>query len=282
MKGAPARFGPIGWLIVAALAGFLIDQAGRQRASHAQPKPTREPVPELHSTTIPHSVAVHPAVLVPHMPGPGAYAVAREEMVRTALEARGITDERTLQAMRVEPREEYMPAEKRAHAYEDAAVKIGWEQTISSPFMVALMSSLLEPDPNDKVLEIGTGSGYQAAILDRLAGSVYSIEILEPLCRRARGNLDRLGHQRVHIRCGDGYEGWPEAAPFDRIILTAAPPSVPEALLHQLKPGGRMVAPVGEKARDFLVILEKGADGTVTKRIQRDVAFVPMVHAKSQ
>jgi protein-L-isoaspartate(D-aspartate) O-methyltransferase len=183
-------------------------------------------------------------------------------MVRASIEARGIKDQRVLQAMRAEPREEYMPAEKRQYAYDDAAVKIGWQQTISRPFIVALMSSLLD--------------------LDHLAGSVYSIEIVEPLCKRARANLDRLGHHRIHTRCGDGYRGWPEAAPFDRIILTAAPPEIPQTLIDELKPGGRLVAPVGEGAHDELVVLEKRADGTVTQKIQRGVAFVPMVHAKAE
>jgi protein-L-isoaspartate(D-aspartate) O-methyltransferase len=203
-------------------------------------------------------------------------------MVRASIEARGIKDQRVLQAMRAEPREEYMPAEKRQYAYDDAAVKIGWQQTISRPFIVALMSSLLDLDADSKVLEIGTGSGYQAAILDHLAGSVYSIEIVEPLCKRARANLDRLGHHRIHTRCGDGYRGWPEAAPFDRIILTAAPPEIPQTLIDELKPGGRLVAPVGEGSHDELVVLEKRADGTVTQKIQRGVAFVPMVHAKAE
>jgi protein-L-isoaspartate(D-aspartate) O-methyltransferase len=266
----------------AMLTCLLVELAGQGPARSAEPKRRIELGPQSHSGGIWYTGASHRSMAVPPMLGPHGYATAREKMVRTTLEGRGIADQRVLQAMRAEPREEYMPSEKRAYAYEDAAVKIGAEQTISRPFIVALMSSLLGPDPQSKVLEIGTGSGYQAAILDRLAARVYSIEIVDALCRRARANLDRLGHRRIQTRCGDGYQGWPEAAPFDRIILTAAPPEIPPALLAQLKPGGRLVAPVGEDAHDVLVVIDKGADGVITRRTQRGVAFVPMVHARAE
>ena len=202
---------------------------------------------------------------------------ARAAMVGTLVE-RGIDNPRVLDALRTEPRQEYVPPEKRAYAYDDAAVQIGWEQTISRPYVVAEMTSLLDPQPGQKVLEIGTGSGYQAAILDRLGVRLYSIEIVEPLCRRARADLDRLGHGRVQTRCGDGYAGWPEATPFDRVILTAAPDEIPQALIDQLAPGGRLVAPVGDETQN-LVLLTKDADGTVHREEKARVSFVPMVHA---
>jgi protein-L-isoaspartate(D-aspartate) O-methyltransferase len=205
---------------------------------------------------------------------------ARAEMVRTTIEARGVKDSRVLDAMRAEPREEYMPKEKHEFAYDDAAVQIGWGQTISRPYIVGLMTSLLKIEPTSRVLEIGTGSGYQAAILDRLAGQVFSIEIVEPLCKQAAESLKRMGHGRVQGRCGDGYVGWPEEAPFDRVILTAAPPEIPQALIDQLKPGGRLVAPVGGKSQvQELEVIDKLADGTIKRENYRDVHFVPMVHA---
>jgi protein-L-isoaspartate(D-aspartate) O-methyltransferase len=270
------------FLFVAILTSYFVDHGWHRRPCHAEPKLPSKLVPALHLAVFPNARSIHQPVVGPHAKVSGNGALARAEMVRTTIEARGIKDMRVLQAMRAEPREAYLPAEKRAYAYDDAAVTIGWEQTISRPFIVALMSSLLAPDRNSKVLEIGTGSGYQAAILDRLSGSVYSIEIVEPLCKRARANLDRLGHQRVRSRCGDGYQGWPEEAPFDRIILSAAPPEIPPTLIQELKPGGRLVAPVGEQAHDVLVVLDKGADGTITRRTQRGVAFVPMVHARAR
>ena len=284
MKLMAVRYRSLSWLVLAIPTCFFADHAWRRRACLAEPKSVTATklVPALHSVAIPHAGTAHHLPVIPHASSPRSYTAAREEMVRTTIEDRGIKDDRVLQAMRTEPREEYMPAEKRVYAYEDAAVKIGWEQTISRPFIVALMSNLLHPGPTDKVLEIGTGSGYQAAVLDRLAGSVYSIEIVEPLCKRARANLDRLGHQRIHTRCGDGYQGWPEAAPFDRIILTAAPPEIPQALIRELRPGGRLVAPVGERAHDVLVVLDKGEDGAITRTTQRGVAFVPMVHANAE
>jgi protein-L-isoaspartate(D-aspartate) O-methyltransferase len=139
------------------------------------------------------------------------------------------------------------------------------------------MTALLEVEPTSRVLEIGTGSGYQAAILDRLAAEVYSIELVTPLCERAKKDLARLGHARVQVRCGDGYHGWPEAAPFDRIVLTAAPPEVPQALLDQLKPGGRLVAPVGTDVQQ-LVVVTRAADGSYATALHDWVRFVPMRH----
>ncbi len=270
MKRITPRSISVAWFVLLGSACLSAGCASSRYVSRAKPKSESDLAPAADPGSDPPPST------------PASYAKAREEMVRTTIESRGIGDRRVLQAMRAEPREDYVPEEKRSFAYEDTALQIGWEQTISRPFIVALMSSLLAPEPDSRVLEIGTGSGYQAAILDHLAKEVYSIEIVEPLCQKARANLDRLGHDRIKTRCGDGYLGWPEAAPFDRIILTAAPPEVPQALIDQLKPGGRLVAPVGKEAHDVLVVLEKRADGTVARRVQRGVAFVPMVHARNE
>ena len=187
----------------------------------------------------------------------------------------GITDERVLAAMRRVPRHQFVPEDWRSRAYANRALPIGEGQTISQPYIVAYMTAALALEPDDKVLEIGTGSGYQAAVLAEVAGKVYSVEIVKPLGERARKTLDRLGYRSVETRIGDGYRGWPDQAPFDAIILTAAPPSVPKALLQQLKPGGRMILPVGVDQQQLL-LLHKQADGTVRREDLLPVVFVPM------
>jgi protein-L-isoaspartate(D-aspartate) O-methyltransferase len=209
------------------------------------------------------------------VPDTEAFRQARLRMVATQIEARGVRDPAVLDAMRAEPRHAYVPADVRAHAYADHPLPIGHGQTISQPFIVALMSAALDATPGSRVLEVGTGSGYQAAVLDRLGAEVYTIEIVEPLCERARRDLASNGHGRVKVRCGDGYRGWPEAAPFERIIVTAAPDHVPEPLVAQLKPGGVMVLPVGT-AEQWLVRLVKSQDGTVSREPIEAVRFVPM------
>lgn len=198
-------------------------------------------------------------------------------MVQKQIETRGVKDPRVLQALRQTPRHEFVPSELQAHAYEDRPLPIGQRQTISQPYIVALMTELLEVEPRHKVLEIGTGSGYQAAVLSPLLGRLYSIEIVPELARAAEKTLTRLGYKNVTVRLGDGYQGWPEEAPFDRIILTAAPPEIPQALVDQLRPGGRMVAPVGEGDRQQLVVLEKQMNGKLQRRTAIPVVFVPMV-----
>jgi protein-L-isoaspartate(D-aspartate) O-methyltransferase len=202
----------------------------------------------------------------------------REQMVRNQIEARGVKDPQVLAVMRSIPRELFVPEDVRSQAYDDHPLPIGLGQTISQPFIVALMTELLEPRKTDRVLEIGTGSGYQAAILARMAGEVYSIEIVPQLARSAAETLRTLGFPNVTVRQGDGYLGWPEKAPFDRIIVTAAPPEIPRALLAQLKPGGRLVAPIGDKIQE-LVLVEKSADGSTTTRSILPVRFVPMVRS---
>lgn len=196
-------------------------------------------------------------------------------MIEDQLIARGIKDQRVLAAMEAVPRHEFVPAELRDRAYEDRPLPIGYEQTISQPYIVAFMSEALKLQPTDRVLEIGTGSGYQAAVLGKLAGEVYSIEIIEPLAQRATVDLKRLGFTNVHVRAGDGYQGWPDAAPFDAIIVTCAPDHVPEPLVQQLKEGGRMIIPVGDANGQRLYVLVK-RDGKTEQRAVLPVMFVPM------
>lgn len=203
-----------------------------------------------------------------------AAAQRRERMVERQIRARGVTDARVLAAMAKVPRHLFVPEEVRAQAYEDYPLPIGARQTISQPYIVALMTSLLDLRGGERVLEIGTGSGYQAAVLAEIAGSVHTIEILEPLARTAQQTLSELGYRNVQFRVGDGWAGWPEAAPFDGILVTAAPEKVPQPLLDQLKVGGKLVIPVGAYVQDLLV-LTKTATGLERKNII-PVRFVPM------
>ncbi len=205
---------------------------------------------------------------------PERYSTMRERMVRTQIEARGIRDPRVLAAMRKVPRHLFIPEELRDGAYEDGPVSIGQGQTISQPYIVALMTELARPGPGDRILEVGTGSGYQAAILGELAGEVDTIEIVEPLGQRAEALLRSFGYANVHCRIGDGYAGWPERAPFDAIVVTAAPGSIPEPLKEQLAVGGRLVIPVGRFDQD-LVVVTRTADGFHEISVA-PVRFVPM------
>ncbi len=205
------------------------------------------------------------------------FTAARERMVGQQLVApgRGITNTRVLAVMGKVPRHEFVPAPVRAQAYGDYPLPIGYDQTISQPFIVAFMTEKLDPKPTDKVLEIGTGSGYQAAVLSGLVSNVYTIEIVEPLARRAEADLKRLGYTNVLVRAGDGYKGWPEAAPFDAVIVTCAPDHVPQPLVDQLKEDGRMIIPVGPAGDQELCVLRKRGD-KVEKRAVLPVRFVPM------
>ena len=203
----------------------------------------------------------------------------REEMVRLQIERRGVRNPAVLRAMREVPRHLFVPEPMRRSAYEDHPLPIGHGQTISQPYIVAAMTEMLDPRPGHRVLEIGTGSGYQAAVLARLVSHVYTIEIVEPLGKQAQERLAALGYRNVTVRIGDGYEGWPEEAPFDRIILTAAPPEVPQKLIDQLRNGGRLVAPVGAGWQE-LVVIDKDAKGNVRRRTEFPVMFVPMVPGK--
>jgi len=201
---------------------------------------------------------------------------ARARMVAEQVEARGIRDPRVLRAMKTVPRHLFMPEASRNRAYADHPLPIGHGQTISQPYMVAAMTEHLAVEPGDKVLEIGTGSGYQAAVLAELADHVYTIEIVAPLAERARKTLARNGYENVTVRTGDGYRGWPEHAPFDAIMVTAAPEQIPPALIDQLKPGGRLVIPVGPRhGRQVLTLVDKKADGSIRKQNVMAVRFVP-------
>jgi protein-L-isoaspartate(D-aspartate) O-methyltransferase len=191
----------------------------------------------------------------------------------------GMLDPRVLEALREVPRHAFVPIDVSSQAYADRPLPIGFGQTISQPYVVALMTHLIEVKPGDRVLEIGTGSGYQAAVLARLAREVYSVEIVAGLGRRAAETLARLGYANVATRIGDGYQGWEEYAPFDAILVTAAPDHVPPALVAQLKPGGRLVIPVGGLFQDLMVIA-KAADGTTTSTTIIPVRFVPLVRGK--
>lgn len=208
--------------------------------------------------------------------GEDAYRRARLAMVREQIQARGIHDPRVLAAMRQVPRHRFTPPGLAHLAYEDRPLPIGFGQTISQPYIVALMTQALGLKGGEKVLEIGTGSGYQAAVLALTAGEVYSVEINPALLEQARGRLAAYGN--VHLRCADGFKGWPEKAPFDRIIVTCAPEAVPAPLLAQLAPGGRMVIPVGPRGRvQKLALLEKDSRGRIIRKSLGAVRFVPLV-----
>jgi protein-L-isoaspartate(D-aspartate) O-methyltransferase len=200
---------------------------------------------------------------------------ARRRMVTEQLARRGISHPEVLAAMGAVPRHEFIPKDAQDEAYDDGPVPIGAGQTISQPYIVAFMTEQLAPKPGDRVLEIGTGSGYQAAILAKLVKEVYTIEIIESLGRRAMQDLSRLGYNNVHVRIGDGYAGWPEEAPFDAIIVTCAPERIPEPLTQQLKEGGRMIIPVGGRRGQELYLLEK-RNGKLERRAVLPVRFVPM------
>lgn len=206
------------------------------------------------------------------------YAAKRKRMVDSQLIARDIDDPRVLEAMSTVPRHLFVPAKYRASAYSDHPLPIGYEQTISQPYIVALMTQVLAPNSEDIALEIGTGSGYQAAVLSGLVKQVYSIEIVPELAESAAVRLAKLGYDNVEVKAGDGYLGWPEHAPFDCIIVTAAPPEVPQALLDQLKVGGRLVVPEGSYLQE-LRLYTKDEAGVRRKDIV-PVRFVPMIHGK--
>ena len=224
-----------------------------------------------------------PADCTPDDPSQGAFGRARLAMVSDQIAARGVKDPRVLDAMRAVPRHEFVPASAREDAYVDSPLPIGHGQTISQPYIVALMTELARPSPSDRALEIGTGSGYQAAVLSLLVKQVFSMELVDPLAQSAAATLRRLGYGNVTVRSGDGYLGWPEEAPFDIILVTAAPEQVPAALVAQLKPGGRLVVPVGQvyDVQD-LQLIEKNAAGRVTTRSIIPVRFVPLVKRRDR
>lgn len=202
------------------------------------------------------------------------YTKMRNEMVRDQIESRGISDARVLNAMRNVPRHEFVPDHLKKYAYADEPLPIGEDQTISQPYIVAYMTEKLNLLPENKVLEIGTGSGYQAAVLAEMVDSVFTIEIVDVLAQRARKKLETMGYQNIFVKSGDGYKGWPENAPFDAIIITAAPTIIPEPLVEQLKTGGRLILPLGDYSQD-LVLITKQETGISEQRLL-PVRFVPM------
>ncbi len=204
-----------------------------------------------------------------------AFSALRERMVREQIEARGIRNPAVLGAMRSTPRHEFIP-KGAGPAYGDHPLRIGFDATISQPYVVALMTELLKPEKTHRILEVGTGSGYQAAVVSQLVSWVYTIEIVPELARSARENLARLGYANITVRAGDGFAGWPERAPFERILMTAAPVEIPAALIAQLANGGRLVAPVGPSRFQELVLVEKSADGRIRRSSHGGVSFVPM------
>jgi protein-L-isoaspartate(D-aspartate) O-methyltransferase len=210
----------------------------------------------------------------PANPAGDPYREQRRAMVETQIASRGVKDDCVLDAMRNVPRHRFVPENLHREAHRDSPLPIGRGQTISQPYIVALMTELVRPAPSMKVLEVGTGSGYQAAVLAECVGDVFTIEIVEELGREAAVLLERLGYENVHGRIGDGYDGWPDEAPFDAIVVTAAPPSIPQPLKDQLKIGGRLVIPVGRGSQDLVVVrrTEKGFD----KQVVTPVRFVPM------
>lgn len=211
-------------------------------------------------------------------PSPGSandFATQRNRMVDEEIVGAGVKDPRVIQAMRDTPRHEFVTSSLRPQAYYDMAMAIGHGQTISPPFVVAYMTEQLEPQPTDKVLEIGTGSGYQAAVLSPLVKDVYTIEIVEPLGERAARTLKRLKYKNVHPKIGDGFKGWPDHAPFDKIIVTCSPEKVPQPLVDQLREGGRIIVPVGERYQQMLYLFEK-KDGKLEKLAALPTLFVPM------
>ena len=250
-------------LMVALLfgAGWLAWQSQTAPAPSAEPRPQPVAPPEIKP----------PAEAVKDL----QYVEARKRMVENDLRGRDITDARVLEVLGRIPRHRFMAPSYLGLAYADRPAPIGHGQTISQPYIVALMTQAARPKPTSRALDIGTGSGYQAAVLAELCKEVYSIEILKPLADSAQNRLTALGYKNITIRVGDGYRGWPEKAPFDVIIVAAAPDHVPQRLVDQLAPGGRLVIPVGRYFQELQVI-EKRQDGTTRREIVAPVMFVPM------
>lgn len=254
---------------VAVVIGFRIALSPRLADAPGPRSPPDEealPAPEAPPKVVKRPVSAEEAY----------FAKARRQMVEQDLRGRDITDSKVLEVMGRVAREQFVPPDLHSNAYADRPLPIGHGQTISQPYIVALMTQLVRPNSRSRALDIGTGSGYQAAVLAGLCKEVHSIEILKPLADDAATRLKELGYKNVRVRCGDGYRGWPEHAPFDVIVVAAAPDHVPQPLVDQLAPGGRMVIPVGPYFQQELVLVEKQKDGSVRQRTITGVGFVPM------
>jgi protein-L-isoaspartate(D-aspartate) O-methyltransferase len=264
---SPARIAVL-WLLVVGTLGSC--SAGNERAGGL---PEEAVSPQVELSAVPQ-----PSPGTPMQPSPDdRFRADRLAMVDTQIVARGVSDTRVLDAMRTVPRHEFVPREQMDRAYEDRALPIGEGQTISQPYIVALMTELLDVQPGEVVLEIGTGSGYQAAVAAELTDRVYTVEILPKLAQRAAGTLDRLGYERVQSNNADGYFGWAEHGPYDGIIVTAAPDHIPAPLVGQLREGGRMVIPVGPPGSYQTLWRLTKQQGKVVSENITDVAFVPLV-----
>lgn len=224
---------------------------------------------------------VHPGVLLGET-AEGRFAQERAQMVEVQIAGRGVEDAKVLDAMRSVPRHRFVPEALAGSAYTDRPLPIGYGQTISQPYIVAYMTEVAQPAADDRILEIGTGSGYQAAVLGELAGKVYSIEIIPELASQAKSRLAELGYDNVEVKQGDGYWGWPEHAPYDAIVVTAAAPFVPPPLKEQLKVGGKLVIPVGPRlgGQQLIVVEKQAEDRFVTKNLI-PVQFVPLTRSRS-
>jgi len=205
---------------------------------------------------------------------------AREKMVEEQIERRGVTDKAVLEAMKKVERHLFVPEDLKNTAYTDSPLPIGYRQTISQPYIVAFMTQAIQPGPDDRVLEIGTGSGYQAAVLAELVKEVYTVEIVEPLAENARLSLEKLGYKNIKVKYGDGYKGWREYSPFDVIVVTAAPPGIPEELINQLKIGGSMIVPIGEYHQELYLI--KKTETGLERKALLPVVFVPMLNSSDK
>lgn len=269
-RAGPPRCGPRLLLLLLLAAGAGFPGCGPRRG-------VETPAVPGHGGETPSSTGKGSKGTFPLGPGSAAWrarAAERLRMVEEQIAARGVKNPRVLAVLREIPRHLFVPESVRTAAYRDTPLPIGRDQTISQPYIVALMTEALDPRPGDRVLEIGTGSGYQAAVLARLVKEVYTVEIIPELGKTARKRLASMGLENVHVRIGDGYRGWPEAAPFDKIIVTAAPERVPPPLLEQLKPGGRLVIPVGKRFQQLKRIV-KTPEG-IKEEPLLDVLFVPM------
>ncbi len=255
---------PAHWLRMTMLLGFLAGACGGSGQATSAPEPVEAETPT--ATTAPVD----------------GFAEARERMVEKGIIGLGVTDPVVIEAMRAVPRHEFVPDEFLAQAYENHPLPIGYGQTISQPYIVALMTQELDLEAGERVLEIGTGSGYQAAVLAELGVEVYSMEILEPLASQAAERLERLGYTGLHLRQADGYQGWPEAAPFDAIVVTAAPDHVPQPLLIQLAVGGVLVIPVGPVGGyQELWRITRTEQAAYESASLGGVRFVPLVRGES-